>query len=659
MLIESITLKNFRQYKGMQTINFSIDQKKNVTVITGQNTCGKTTLVQSFIWCLYGITNFSDKEILNAEVKNEIERGLRHGRDNASVIVRLRHNDIDYIIERSQDYEVKSSGKTISEQNVKMYECDRNGKSISIPKNRIESMINDILPEGLSDYFFFWGEKIENLSKKSNISAAVKRLLGLDTMQSAISHLNMSINRMIKDMPSSGNSEINILKQKIFLLEKDNKELDELIKQTEIEYKNYKVLSDELYSELMSSNNIVLAKQQEEYKTKTEYREQKKKELEKYEINFKDHFNDPKNYVYFISNKLEKNGVELLKNNPEPVVGWNYIDINAINEILKRGKCICGNETCDGTKEYNYLMEQKKLVSPNVVGGVINSFIEESERRETFNHNYHDLLHNDYRKICELSDELIDLDYSISELSKVVFGKSDVKEKKKKYDEILNKLEINKVRIGSLQEKKNININNIQMYQSKISDLAKKNKKLEKYQFELKMARNLLEIFSKEYSSSEMEIKKKLEKYVDDNFQNVYSGERKIKINDQYIATPYNLVGDKWVVSEPSPGLETVKNFSFITGLVQCAKEKILANDEEEKVNKNSYPLILDAPFSQADEIHVPAISSLISNKAEQIVLVVMEKDWNYAKSVLNSKVGYFYNLEKQTETRTTVREVI
>ena len=70
------------------------------------------------------------------------------------------------------------------------------------------------------------------------------------------------------------------------------------------------------------------------------------------------------------------------------------------------------------------------------------------------------------------------------------------------------------------------------------------------------------------------------------------------------------------------------------------------------------YPLVLDAPFSQADEKHVPAISKLISKNAEQIILVVMKKDWNYAKGVLSDKVGKSYILEKVTETHTLVKEV-
>ena len=44
MLIKKLELENFRQYIGNQTIEFSTDCEKNVTVLIGVNTSGKTTL---------------------------------------------------------------------------------------------------------------------------------------------------------------------------------------------------------------------------------------------------------------------------------------------------------------------------------------------------------------------------------------------------------------------------------------------------------------------------------------------------------------------------------------------------------------------------------------------------------------------------------------
>ena len=67
MLIKQIVLKNFRQYKDKQVVEFSCDKEKNVTVILGDNTSGKTTLIQAFNWCLYGETSFKTRELINSE----------------------------------------------------------------------------------------------------------------------------------------------------------------------------------------------------------------------------------------------------------------------------------------------------------------------------------------------------------------------------------------------------------------------------------------------------------------------------------------------------------------------------------------------------------------------------------------------------------------
>ena len=63
MLLKSLKLKDFRQFKGEQKISFSVDPVRNVTVIMGVNGSGKTTLAQAFTWCLYGATDFADSDV--------------------------------------------------------------------------------------------------------------------------------------------------------------------------------------------------------------------------------------------------------------------------------------------------------------------------------------------------------------------------------------------------------------------------------------------------------------------------------------------------------------------------------------------------------------------------------------------------------------------
>ena len=53
-------------------LTFSIDNDKNVTVVLGKNTSGKTTLIQAFNWALYGNSNFDTADfLLNLEITKQ------------------------------------------------------------------------------------------------------------------------------------------------------------------------------------------------------------------------------------------------------------------------------------------------------------------------------------------------------------------------------------------------------------------------------------------------------------------------------------------------------------------------------------------------------------------------------------------------------------
>ena len=75
MILQKLEMNNFRQYIGEQTVEFSTDPEKNVTVLIGVNTSGKTTIVRAFEWCLYGKNGFEDPVLLNSEVRDNMNEG--------------------------------------------------------------------------------------------------------------------------------------------------------------------------------------------------------------------------------------------------------------------------------------------------------------------------------------------------------------------------------------------------------------------------------------------------------------------------------------------------------------------------------------------------------------------------------------------------------
>ena len=215
MLLESIKLENFRQFRN-ESIDFADgNDGKNVTIIIGENGTGKTTFAQAFFWCLYGETDFSDKVMLNKHVLMEMRPGQEA---HVQVTLKLKHGAASYALIREQTYRKDSSGRLKSDNTVFDISIkDANGNTGFVKKSQCESEVKGILPKELSRYFFFDGERIERMSKDistgkkaTDFAEAVKGLLGLNAMFSAIQHFNPKLkNGVIGSYESSYDSNSN------------------------------------------------------------------------------------------------------------------------------------------------------------------------------------------------------------------------------------------------------------------------------------------------------------------------------------------------------------------------------------------------------------------------------------------------------------------
>ena len=101
MLIKSLRMENFRQFKGTTKVDFSCDPEQNVTIILGDNTFGKTTLLQAFNWCFYGKVMFDQNPdfLLNLEVSSEMMDGDVRPVEVEIVVI---HDSVEYVIIRTQ-----------------------------------------------------------------------------------------------------------------------------------------------------------------------------------------------------------------------------------------------------------------------------------------------------------------------------------------------------------------------------------------------------------------------------------------------------------------------------------------------------------------------------------------------------------------------------
>lgn len=199
MKLQSITMTNFRQFKGEQTFDLTSDGIKPVTLMFGANGAGKTTLLNAFTWGLYG-TMSDDVEQQDRLVTDTVWRTLPMGQSvEVAVEVRFDHEGQDYRLLRSASLRKQSDEQDRLSPQLQLWTTQPDGSSEV--SHAPQETILSILPVGVSRFFFFNGERIENLVKKgayAEVQKDIKVLLDLEQVERAISHLP-KVNRKLTD----------------------------------------------------------------------------------------------------------------------------------------------------------------------------------------------------------------------------------------------------------------------------------------------------------------------------------------------------------------------------------------------------------------------------------------------------------------------------
>ena len=82
-----------------------MDKEKNVTLVRGHNSGGKTTLANAITWCLFGKTNFKkgDDILVNKLAWQSL---MPNSTINVEVILEIMHSGREYRISTKQEYKI-------------------------------------------------------------------------------------------------------------------------------------------------------------------------------------------------------------------------------------------------------------------------------------------------------------------------------------------------------------------------------------------------------------------------------------------------------------------------------------------------------------------------------------------------------------------------
>ena len=269
MKIGKITLTNYRLYKGVNTISFNNVDGRNVVLISGQNGFGKTTFLQSLIWCLYGkqIASIDDiaKKDINAYgylglLKSNLNRtrlaaietidsvtiakirksgyskDLAYLKDHSIYSVRLEFINVSIPSIQCRSLSVKRSFDYITEKEYVEILIDGNPNELT---NEIgeDVFINDfILNKDLAQFFFFDAEKIvklaeiDTLDDRRKLCSAYNEVLGVkkyEVLKKNLEAMRLKFRRTSSDIASRTELENMLSDNKI--LEEDIHDIQEQI----------------------------------------------------------------------------------------------------------------------------------------------------------------------------------------------------------------------------------------------------------------------------------------------------------------------------------------------------------------------------------------------------------------------------------------------
>ncbi|ELB2038609.1 DNA sulfur modification protein DndD [Vibrio parahaemolyticus] len=194
MLITKLTLNNFRVFRGEHEILLSplpaeINAKgtetrspKPIILFGGLNGAGKTSILTAVRLALFGRQSFS-KALNNNEYINALDELIHKGasqsdlQDKASVSMEFKYTQNG----EESLYTVLREWKRGKKDVLTL---KKNGVQISeLNYEQCQGFLNELIPTGIADLFFFDGEKIADLAEDESgtvLKTAVRRLLGLD-----------------------------------------------------------------------------------------------------------------------------------------------------------------------------------------------------------------------------------------------------------------------------------------------------------------------------------------------------------------------------------------------------------------------------------------------------------------------------------------------
>ncbi len=627
MKLISITLCNFRQFYGKTPEIKLACGRQNTTVIHGNNGAGKTALMNAFTWVLY--EKFSAafaavEQLVNkrALAEAEIGKGVACWAEMV-----FEHDNKRYQVKRlCRAYKSKDTVEHTKSE-LFMQVAGDEGRWMP-PFQHPDDIIGRILPESLHQYFFFDGERIEQIvrhDKKAEIAEATKELLGVEVLNRSVRHLGEAKKSLEIDLRQIGNAETKQLLKDKQKLEQEVEKL--LFRQVELEQE---LANQGELKKTVNGNLLELGGARDLQKLRDE--------LEMQQDLFKQQIIQATDTLKRAIS-LRGYGVFLLDAAAEfqVIVGnlreggslLSGIQRPFLEELLATERCICGaelSEASESRQNVNNWMDKAG------VGDVEETTIRISDRVDELDKQVSDFW-------SEIDSQQANVSRSRTELSRVEnqldsihsklrnFPDGDVSRLQKRLDEI-------EVKIGESHRESGSNQQQIESLRVQVAGF---DKQIDKQQMNegkqilaqrrIAATQDAIDRLIEVRSRLEKQFCSQLEKRVQDIFTQISFTPYTPKLSDKYELTLVENTSGQESLVAASTGENQILSLSFIGGIIEGVREWSQKNTLMGP-DSSTFPIVMDSPFGSLDEIYRKQIANKLPKLANQLVILVTKTQW-------------------------------
>lgn len=656
MKLITLELRDFRQFRGTQTLHFATGADHPVTVVFGANGTGKTTILNAFTWALYG--EFTpDLEHAERPINMRAWDAAEDGEElSTEVQLEFEHEERRYVVRRvARGRKASGTEQDIATSDVTLHYTDEAG-NYKRRENPIDAL-DHILPKRLHTFFFFNGERIERLVQPEafeEIEQATKTLLGLEVMERAVRHLPKVAQRFESELAKIGSEEQKELGRELDARRTELTTAEEAHADAKRNVAAAETQRDAVAQRLRELDEARLLQEQRD--RLDEEARTVQQQLRDSRASVDDLLSD-RGYVAFLdglSGKVSGIVGELRSRGELPAP----IKRTFVTDLLEAGECICGTPLVEGQPAYEQVAGYRDRAG---IADVEQRWLQLSAETEHVDHD-RDYLRRDLERtvglVADLRTRQSSLEEQLSEVSRKLGDtpSEEIRALEKEHERLKRDERDWLRREGALDEEVATVREALKSAEERLRMAEAKDAEAEKVRQRVAVAHEAEQAFQQVYELLQNEVRKELDGRIKDTFRSISFKPREPELNEDFELRLWETEGANRSPAAKSTGENMILSLSFVGGLASLARDQAASAAQGGGLEAllsgvgGTYPIVMDAAFGNLDEDYREDVARALPQLAPQTVILVSKAQAaGEVMRELRPQIGHAYVISYHT----------